>query len=146
MPFTLCPSTTDPAVAREWPAWTAAGLESLVFKRLDEPYRGGARSWRKYKVRVTTEAVIGAVTGSLTAPRTVLLGHYDTAGRFLYIGRSTTLSQTVGHALADHLTPPRDAHPWTGGTFSAGWGTQRNPRRPPGTARRRHGSRCRRRP
>jgi hypothetical protein len=35
----------------------------MCFERLDEPYRP-VRSWRKCKVRVTTEAaVIGAVTG-----------------------------------------------------------------------------------
>jgi ATP-dependent DNA ligase len=97
----------------------------LCFKRLDEPYRGGTRLWRKYKVRVTTEAVVGAITGSLTVPRTVLLGRYDHQGRLQYVGRSTTLSQTAGRALADHLVPPADAHPWEGWTFSAGWGTQR---------------------
>jgi ATP-dependent DNA ligase len=80
-PWVLCPSTTDPAVAREWLSWTAAGVAGLCFKRLNEPYRGAVRSWRKYKVRVTTEAMIGAVTGSLTAPRTLLLGRYDRAGR-----------------------------------------------------------------
>lgn len=48
-PLTLCPSTTDPVVARGWLEWTAAGVEGLCFKRLDEPYVGGARSWRKYK-------------------------------------------------------------------------------------------------
>lgn len=84
------------------------------------------RSWRKYKVRVTTEAVIGAVTGSLAAPRTLLLlGRYDRAGRLRYVGRSTTLSGAAGRAVADQLAPPRGAHPWTGWTFSAGWGTQR---------------------
>ncbi|WP_079102855.1 hypothetical protein [Streptomyces sp. TP-A0356] len=50
-PLTVCPSTTDPAVARGWVAWTAAGLEGLCFKRLDEPYRP-VRSWRKYKNRM----------------------------------------------------------------------------------------------
>lgn len=124
-PWVLCPSTTDPALAREWLEWTAAGVEGLCFKRLEESYRGGVRSWRKYKVRVTTEAVIGAVTGSLTAPRTLLLGRYDPAGRLRYVGRSTTLSGAAGRAVADHLAPPRGAHPWTGWTFSAGWGTQR---------------------
>lgn len=123
-PWVLCPSTTDPALAREW-SWTAAGVEGLCFKRLEEPYRGGVRSWRKYKVRVTTEAVIGAVTGSFTAPRTLLLGRYDRAGRLRYVGRSTTLSGAVGRAVADHLAPSHGAHPWTGWTFSAGWGTQR---------------------
>ncbi|MFH9677461.1 ATP-dependent DNA ligase [Streptomyces sp. NPDC017405] len=124
-PLTLCPSTTDPAVPRGWLEWTAAGLEGLCFKRLDEPYVRGTRSWRKYKVRATTEAVVGAVTGSLTTPRTVLLGRYDAAGRLQYTGRSTTLSQAAGRAPADVLIPPTGAHPWQGWTFSAGWGTQR---------------------
>ncbi|MGW0886257.1 hypothetical protein [Streptomyces sp. NPDC002671] len=38
-PLTLCPSTTDPAVARGWLEWAAAGVEGLCFKRMDEPYR-----------------------------------------------------------------------------------------------------------
>ncbi|MEV4339008.1 ATP-dependent DNA ligase [Streptomyces sp. NPDC049590] len=124
-PLTLYPSTTDPATARGWLEWKAAGLEGLCFKRLDEPYVRGARSWRKYKVRATTEAVVGAVTGSLAAPRTVLFGRYDAAGRLQYTGRSTTLSQAAGRALADLLVSPTGAHPWQGLTFSAGWGTQR---------------------
>ncbi|MFI8194328.1 hypothetical protein ACIF8T_37325 [Streptomyces sp. NPDC085946] len=66
-PLTLCPSTTDPAVARGWLQGAAAGLEGLCFKRLDEPYRPTC-SWLKYEVRVTTEAVIGAVAGCLAAP------------------------------------------------------------------------------
>ncbi|MFD8394797.1 ATP-dependent DNA ligase [Streptomyces sp. NPDC059680] len=109
-PLTLRPSTTDPEQAEQWLGWSVARLEGLCFKRLDEPYRP-LRSWRKYKVRVITEAVIGAVTGSLASPRTVLLGRYDTAGQLQYAGRSTTLSQTA-------------VHPRTGWTFSAGWGTQ----------------------
>jgi hypothetical protein len=56
-PLTLCPSTTDPTVAARWLGWTAAGPEGLCFKRLDAPYRP-VRSWRKYKVRVTTEAIV----------------------------------------------------------------------------------------
>ncbi|MFI0141888.1 ATP-dependent DNA ligase [Streptomyces luteogriseus] len=123
-PLTLCPSTTDPAVAAQWLPWASAGLEGLVFKRLDEPYLP-VRSWRKYKVRVTTEAIVGAVTGSLAAPRTVLLGRYDRAGRLRYTGRSTTLSQAAGRALAELLRPPSAVHPWDGWTFSAGWGTRR---------------------
>lgn len=123
-PLTLCPSTTDPAVAEQWLGWTAAGLEGLCFKRLDESYRP-VRSWKKYKVRVTTEAIVGAVTGSLAAPRTVLLGRYDRTGRLQYTGRSTTLSQTAGRTLAELIAPSPAAHPWEGWTFSAGWGTQR---------------------
>jgi ATP-dependent DNA ligase len=121
-PLTLCPSTTDPATAREWLGWTAVGLEGLVFKPLNSPYRPGARAWQKYKARQTTEAIVGAVTGSLALPRTLLLGRYDEQGRLQYVGRSTSLSQAVGRAVAEHLTPAT-AHPWKGWTFSAGWGS-----------------------
>ncbi|MFJ4584017.1 hypothetical protein [Streptomyces echinatus] len=77
---------------REWlTSWTAAGLEGL------------ARS-----------------TSSPAAPRTLLLGRYDTDLRLRYIGRSTTLPQTAGRS--PH--PAGDDHPWTGWTFSAGWGSR----------------------
>ncbi|MEU1266622.1 hypothetical protein ABZ473_32075 [Streptomyces cellulosae] len=36
-PLTLCPSTTDPAVARGWLEWTAAGLKGLCFKQRVHP-------------------------------------------------------------------------------------------------------------
>ncbi|GAA4339773.1 hypothetical protein GCM10023086_75010 [Streptomyces venetus] len=38
---------------------------------------------------------------------------------------STTRVGAAGRAVADKLAPPRGPHPWTGWTFSAGWGTQR---------------------
>ncbi|MFK4119902.1 ATP-dependent DNA ligase [Streptomyces longwoodensis] len=114
-PLTLCPSTTDPTVARGWLEWTAAGLEGLCFKRLDQPYTAGARAWRKYKVRTTTEAIIGAVTGPLEAPRTALLGRYDAAGRLRYVGRSTTLSARLARSLGDVLVQPARVHLWKGG-------------------------------
>src|SRR5690242_16663255 len=43
-------------------------VEGLCFRRLDEPYGPGARSWRKHRTRLTTEAAVSAVTGSVTAP------------------------------------------------------------------------------
>ncbi|MET7920371.1 ATP-dependent DNA ligase [Streptomyces avermitilis] len=123
-PWTLCPSTTDPDTATEWLSWSAVGMEGLCFKRLDDRYRPAARGWQKYKVRETSEAIVGAVTGTLTAPRSLLLGRYDTDGRLQYTGRTTTLTQTAGRAFPGLLAPAGDEHPWTGWTFSAGWGTR----------------------
>jgi hypothetical protein len=74
------------------------------------------RSWRKYKVRATTEAVVGAVTGSLTDPRTLLLGRYDVAGVLQYTGRSTTVFRNAGPTLVGRLAEPAGVHPWTGWT------------------------------
>ncbi|MEU0037589.1 ATP-dependent DNA ligase [Streptomyces sp. NPDC006333] len=123
-PWTLSPSTTDPDTIREWLTWTTVGVEGVVLKRLDEPYRPAARSWRKYKVRETTEAIVGAITGSPVAPRTLLLGRYDDQERLQYIGRTTPLPRTAGVALAGLLTAARAVHPWTGWSFSAGWGSR----------------------
>jgi len=124
-PWVLCPSTTDPSTVREWLAdWTAAGLEGVVFKNLDGTYQPSARGWRKYKVRQTEEAVVGAFTGSAAAPRTLLLGRYDSRGRLRYVGRSTLLPRQAGRTVAGLLSPAGDGHPWTGWTFSAGWGSR----------------------
>jgi hypothetical protein len=69
----------------------------------------GTQAWQRYKVRVTTEALAAAITGPLTAPRTVLLGRYDTGGRLHYTGRTTTLPATLSRALTDRLTPTAGA-------------------------------------
>ncbi|WP_229925604.1 ATP-dependent DNA ligase [Streptomyces longispororuber] len=128
-PWALCPSTTDPAMVREWLTWTTAtGLEGVLFKPLDSLYRPGVRGvWKKYKPRETTEALVGAVTGSAAAPRTLLLGCYDKDGCLHYTGRTTTLSHAAGQSVAAYLTPAsdRDGHPWAGWSFSAGWGSTR---------------------
>ncbi|WP_217243177.1 hypothetical protein [Streptomyces sp. AC555_RSS877] len=73
-PWVLCPSTTDPDTVREWLTGTSVGIEGVLFKLLGDAYRPSDRAWQKYKVRETTEAIVGAVTGSLTAPRGLLLG------------------------------------------------------------------------
>lgn len=123
-PWALCPSTTSAATARQWLTWSSVGMEGLVFKRLDEPYRPAVRGWRKYKTRETTEAVVGAISGPLAAPRTLLLGRYDGQGRLQYVGRTTTLPQAAGTAVAGQLERARPGHPWTGWSFSAGWGSR----------------------
>ncbi|MDO0917494.1 hypothetical protein QQM39_43890 [Streptomyces sp. DT2A-34] len=123
-PRVLCPSTTEVDVVREWLTWASVGMEGVVFKRLDDAYRPSVRGWQKYKVRETSEAIVGAITGSLDVPRTLLLGRYDTEGRFQYVGRTTTLAQAAGAAVAGLLAAGRRGHPWTGWSFSAGWGSR----------------------
>ncbi|WP_329374895.1 ATP-dependent DNA ligase [Streptomyces sp. NBC_01483] len=123
-PWALCPSTTEADVVREWLTWASVGMEGVVFKRLDDAYRPSVRGWQKYKVRETSEAIVGAVAGSPAAPRTLLVGRYDTDGRLQYVGRTTTLARAAGAAVASLLAPGRRGHPWTGWSFSAGWGSQ----------------------
>ncbi|MET7457527.1 hypothetical protein ABZT03_37885 [Streptomyces sp. NPDC005574] len=75
-------------------------------------------------MRETTEAIVGAVTGTLATPRTLLLGWYDD-GRLQYIGRTATLTQAASSTAGGLLEPARPGHhPWTGWSFSAGWGSR----------------------
>jgi len=84
-----------------------------------------AAGWQKYKVLETTEAIVGVVTGSLTAPRGLLLGRYDHDGRLQYTGRTTTLTRTASATVAGQLTEAQHGHPWPGWSFSAGWGSSK---------------------
>ncbi|MFJ3825574.1 ATP-dependent DNA ligase [Streptomyces nodosus] len=123
-PWALCPSTTEADVVREWLTWASVGMEGVVFKRLDDVYQPSVRGRQKYKVRETSEAIVGAITGSLAVPRTLLLGRYDDQGRLQYIGRTTTLARTASAVVAGLLARGRRGHPWTGWSFAAGWGSQ----------------------
>lgn len=127
-PWTLCPSTTDPAVAEGWLEWGAVGLEGLVFKRLTERYPAGRRACRiptlHQWARASTEAIVGAVTGALHRPASVLLGRLDDAGRLHYAGRTVQLSRQASEQLGALLAPAPAGHPWQGWTFSAAWGSR----------------------
>jgi ATP-dependent DNA ligase len=122
-PWSLCPSTTDPRLAQEWLEWASVGMEGLVFKPLVSAYRPGRRGWAKYRTRQHSDALVGAVTGSTDDPRTVLLGRHDPQGRLRYTGRSSVLSRALSADLSARLTPA-GRHPWSGRTFSAGWGAK----------------------
>ncbi|WP_052509457.1 hypothetical protein [Kitasatospora griseola] len=75
-------------------------------------------------MRATTEAVIGAVTGSAAAPGTVLLGRRDPDGQLRYVGRTTVLNPVMARNVGRRPTPARASHPWTGWEFTAGWGSR----------------------
>lgn len=72
-----------------------AGLEGVVAKRLDSPYRAGARSktWRKVKIRREQEFLVGGHTGGEGARSgrfgALLLG-YREGGALQYAGRVGT--------------------------------------------------------
>lgn len=122
-PWTLCPMTTDRAQAEEWLRdWAVVGVEGVMVKEMGRAYEPGVRGWRKVKHRETTETLIGAVTGTLARPGTLLLGRHDAAGRLHRVGRTTPLSPGAARTLAGQLSRPRPGHPWAGRRFSAGWG------------------------
>ncbi|GLH98834.1 hypothetical protein Pa4123_41090 [Phytohabitans aurantiacus] len=115
----LCPQTHDLSEAHEWMrTWPAAGVEGVVAKRLNSRYEPGRRRWCKLRVKTTTEAIIGGVTGTVSDPETLLLGRHDLTGRLRYVGRTHTLTASLRRELSARLTrsPQRRAggvdHPW----------------------------------
>ncbi|MFI8281090.1 RNA ligase family protein [Streptomyces sp. NPDC085929] len=126
-PWTLCPMTTDPAKAREWlDSWTdVSGVEGIVVKPQTSPYMPGHRgAWTKVRRRDTTEAIIGATTGTLTRPQLLILGRHDQDGRLRTVGRTVPLRTEAARLVAEHLAAAGPGHPWEGVTFAATWGSR----------------------
>ncbi|MFE5559916.1 hypothetical protein [Streptomyces sp. NPDC056544] len=125
-PWTLCPMTTDLAKAREWlESWTdVSGIEGILIKSMSQRYLPGYRGWTKIRRRDTTEAIIGAITGTLTRPQLLVLGRHDHDGRLRAVGRTVPLRPDVARQVAEHLTAAAPGHPWTGAKFSAAWGSR----------------------
>lgn len=112
-PLQLSPITDDETLARRWMVqYRPAGVEGLVVKGAGTPYEPGRRRWVKVKSRETTEVVVGAVVGPLTAPTALIAGLYQADGRLRMVGRSAVLTRGQAHTLAGVLTAARADHPW----------------------------------
>ncbi|NWF29371.1 ATP-dependent DNA ligase [Streptomyces sp. PKU-EA00015] len=118
-PVHLAPSTTDVALAQEWfEQYEGAGLDGIVAKPLDLPYRPDTRLMYKIKHERTADVVVagyrfhksGPVVGSL------LLGLYDGSGALQHVGVCAAFSMKKREELVEELEPLRmedvSEHPW----------------------------------
>ncbi|MFJ6631854.1 ATP-dependent DNA ligase [Streptomyces sp. NPDC091376] len=118
-PVHLAPATTDTAVAQEWfERYEGAGLDGVIAKPLDLPYRPDARLMYKIKHERTADVVVagfrfhksGPVVGSL------LLGLFDAGGALQHVGVCAAFSMKRREELVAELEPLRLAdvseHPW----------------------------------
>jgi hypothetical protein len=105
---------TDLAVARTWMLdHSDAGVEGVVVKRLTHTYRSsGGRPWLKIRTRLTAEAVVGGVLGSLDHPEALVLGRPDPQSRLRVAGPTRPLSPAARAELVALLTPAAAGHPW----------------------------------
>jgi bifunctional non-homologous end joining protein LigD len=80
------------------------GLEGIVSKQLDAPYRSGrSGSWLKTKCRAGQEVVIGGWTTEAGTVRSLLAGVYR-GGKFVYVGRiGTGYGREVSRSLLPQL-------------------------------------------
>lgn len=88
------------------------------------PYQVGPRAWTKIKRRDTTEAIVGAIIGTLTRPHILVLGRRDAAGRLRAVGRTVTLRPDTARQVGEQLAAAGPGHPWTGVTFASAWGSR----------------------
>ncbi|MCJ2132556.1 DNA ligase D [Methylobacterium sp. J-026] len=92
------------------------GLEGVVAKRADSPYRSGRTdAWRKIKCSSSEEFVVAGYMPSTTAPKSVgslILGTHDDAGGLVHVGRvGTGFRDAVARDLWTQLDPLRIPSP-----------------------------------
>ncbi|MEU2159689.1 ATP-dependent DNA ligase [Streptomyces sp. NPDC019208] len=118
-PVYVAPATTDTTVAEQWfEQYEGAGLDGVIAKPLDLPYRPDARLMYKIKHERTADVVVagyrfhksGPVVGSL------LLGLYDSEGALQHVGVCAAFSMKRREELVAELEPLLLAdvseHPW----------------------------------
>jgi ATP-dependent DNA ligase len=120
-PVHLSPATRDRALAEDWfRRFEGAGLDGVMAKRLDAPYRAGERTMIKVKHARTADCVAAGFrwhkNGKGTMIGSLLLGLYDDAGTLHHIGVSAAFKESVRRQLVEELAPLHEnaleGHPW----------------------------------
>jgi ATP-dependent DNA ligase len=121
-PVHLTPATLDRALAEDWfRRFEGAGLDGVMAKRLDEPYKPGERTMIKVKHSRTADCVVAGFrwhkNGAGTMIGSLLLGLYDDKGTLHHVGVTSAFTTAVRKQLVDELAPLRDnalaGHPWS---------------------------------
>ena len=122
-PVHLSPATRDRALAEDWfRRFEGAGLDGVMAKRLDAPYRAGERTMIKVKHQRTAECVVAGFrwhkNGAGTRVGSLLLGLYDDLGKLHHVGVTAAFTDAKRKQLVTELEPWRknalDGHPWRG--------------------------------
>ncbi|MEU4111766.1 hypothetical protein [Streptomyces sp. NPDC027717] len=94
---------------------------SIVIRDRRQRYLPGVRGWYKIRRRDTTEAVVGAITGTVARPQALILGRRDEEGVLRAVARSTLLHPAQARRIGAQLTPARPGHAWEGVKFTTSW-------------------------
>ncbi|MET3984393.1 ATP-dependent DNA ligase [Streptomyces sp. PvR034] len=118
-PVHLAPATTDPALAREWfERFEGAGLDGVIAKPLDLPYRPDARIMFKIKHERTADTVVAGFRFHKSGPiiGSLLLGLHDEHGTLQHVGVCAAFPMKRRAEMVEELAPLRmpspEGHPW----------------------------------
>lgn len=111
-PLFITPATDDPEKAQDWfDRFEGAGLDGVVAKRTDEPYKPGARTMLKIKHLRTVDCVVGGFRWNRgeegKSVGSLLLGLYDDQGVFHHVGHTSSFKAAEKRELVDFLAPYR---------------------------------------
>jgi ATP-dependent DNA ligase len=141
-PVHLTAATADPRLAERWfHTFEGAGLDGVVAKAADLPYRPDQRVMFKVKHERTADCVLAGFrwhkTSTPQAPLlgSMLLGLYDDEGDLQHVGVAASFTAARRAELVTELAPLRenaaDGHPWAAWAAAPGEGGDR-PERVPG--------------
>ena len=114
----LTPATLDHEVAADWfTRFEGAGLDGVVAKPLDLPYREDERVMLKVKHERTADCVVAGFRWYKTGPviGSLLLGLHDEDGMLHHVGVIGAFTAARRKELVDELAPYRTGlgeHPW----------------------------------
>jgi len=120
-PIFLTPATRSTEVAADWfSRFEGAGLDGVVAKRDEDPYKEGERVMVKIKHDRTAYCVVGGFRWHKTDGHvgSLLLGLFDDSHRLHHVGVCSAFTAKRRLELVDELEPyrevDRDSHPWAG--------------------------------
>lgn len=117
----LTPATQDRDTATDWfNRFEGAGLDGVIAKRLDGPYRPGVRDMLKIKHVRTADCVVAGFRWHKNGPGThigsLLLGLWNANGDLQHVGVTSSFTMQERERLAGFLAPYREnaveGHPW----------------------------------
>lgn len=139
-PVHVTPVTHDPALAGRWfDMVEGAGLDGLIAKPMDAPYRPDARSMLKVKHARTADVVVAGYrlhkASSTDRPLlgSLLLGLFDDVGSLQHVGVAASFPMARRAEIHDELQPlvcDLTDHPW------GSWAEHRAGTRMPGAVSR----------
>ncbi len=137
-PLFLTPATDERRVASGWlERFRGGGVDGVVAKHRDLPYKPGARAMLKVKHERTADCVVGGVRLVLEADpaagvaraadppavASLLLGLYDQADALEHIGVASSFTNERRRTLARDVSPfavAIEGHPWEQGFLIGG--------------------------